>query len=177
MKVTKHQRQHRIAALLESEVVSSQPQLVEMLQAHDIDATQATVSRDLVELGAVKVRLPGGVRAFVLPSEPSEQIAPTDHLRRVLNEWVVEVSYSLNLVVVRTPPGCAHVVAAALDRSGQRHDLGHCDRRHWWPRLGRRIKDPRRHCWHEERKQDLNEGAMTWQSAWHSPTAADSTPQ
>ena len=124
MKVTKHQRQHRIAALLESEVVSSQPQLVEMLQAHDIDATQATVSRDLVELGAVKVRLPGGVRAFVLPSEPSEQVAPTDHLRRVLNEWVIDVSYSLNLVVVRTPPGCAHVVAAALDRSGHLGMLG-----------------------------------------------------
>ena len=124
MKVTKHQRQHRIAALLETEVVSSQPQLVEMLQAHDIDATQATVSRDLVELGAVKVRLPGGARAFVLPSEPSEQVAPTDHLRRVLNEWVVEVSYSLNLVVVRTPPGCAHVVAAALDRSGHAGMLG-----------------------------------------------------
>jgi transcriptional regulator of arginine metabolism len=124
MKVTKHQRQHRIAALLESEVVSSQPQLVELLQAHDIDATQATVSRDLVELGAVKVRLPGGVRAFVLPSEPTEQVTPTDHLRRVLNEWVVDVGHSLNLVVVRTPPGCAHVVAAALDRSGHLGMLG-----------------------------------------------------
>ena len=124
MKVTKHQRQHRIAALLESEVMSSQPQLVELLGQYDIDATQATVSRDLVELGAVKVRLPGGVRAFVLPSEPGEQIAPTDHLRRVLNEWVIEVAHSQNLVVMRTPPGCAHVVAAALDRSGHPGMLG-----------------------------------------------------
>jgi transcriptional regulator of arginine metabolism len=124
VKVTKHQRQHRIAELLETEVVSSQPHLVELLAASDIDATQATVSRDLVELGAVKVRLPGGERAFVLPSDPAEQTTPTDHLRRVLNEWVVEVASSSNLVVVRTPPGCAHVVAAALDRSSHPGILG-----------------------------------------------------
>lgn len=124
MKVTKHQRQHRIAELLETEVVSSQPQLVELLAASDIDATQATVSRDLVELGAVKVRLPGGARAFVLPSEPAPKATPNDHLRRVLNEWVAEVGASGNLVVVRTPPGCAHVVAAALDRSAHPGILG-----------------------------------------------------
>ena len=46
------------------------------------------------------------------------RIAPSDQLRRVMAEWVAEVSSSGNLVVVRTPPGCAHVVASALDRSG-----------------------------------------------------------
>ncbi len=46
------------------------------------------------------------------------QVAPEDHLRRVLGEWVVEVAHSANLVVLRTPPGCAHVVGSALDRSG-----------------------------------------------------------
>ena len=46
------------------------------------------------------------------------QIAPEDHLRRVLGEWVVELAHSANLVVLRTPPGSAHVVASALDRSG-----------------------------------------------------------
>lgn len=124
MKPTKPQRQHRIVQLLESEVVSSQPQLVRLLDQSGIEATQATVSRDLVELGAVKVRLPGGERAFVLPALPAEQIAPVDHLRRVLSEWVVEVASSVNLVVLRTPPGCAHVVAAALDRSGHDGMLG-----------------------------------------------------
>lgn len=124
MKLTKHQRQHRIVQLLETEVVSSQPQLVELLAHEGVDATQATVSRDLVELGAVKVRLPGGARAFVLPAMPAEQVAPVDHLRRVLAEWVVEVESSANLVVLRTPPGCAHVVAAALDRSGLEGMLG-----------------------------------------------------
>ena len=52
------------------------------------------------------------------------QIAPEDHLRRVLGEWVVEVAYSGNLVVLRTPPGSAHVVGSALDRSGLEGVLG-----------------------------------------------------
>jgi transcriptional regulator of arginine metabolism len=116
--VTKQQRQHRIARLLESEAIGSQAHLVELLAADGIDATQTTVSRDLEELGALKVRLPGGATAYALPELPSQQVAPEDHLRRVLGEWVVEVDRSLNLVVLRTPPGSAHVVGSALDRSG-----------------------------------------------------------
>lgn len=115
--MTKQQRQHRISRLLETSVVSSQAHLVELLAADGIDATQATVSRDLEELGALKVRLPGGETAYALPELPSQQVAPEDHLRRVLGEWVVEVDHSLNLVVLRTPPGSAHVVGSALDRS------------------------------------------------------------
>ena len=118
MSVTKHQRQHRITKLLESKAVGSQSHLVDLLAADGIDATQTTVSRDLEELGAVKVRLPGGDTAYALPELPSQQVAPEDHLRRVLGEWVVEADYSGNLIVLRTPPGSAHVVGSALDRSG-----------------------------------------------------------
>jgi transcriptional regulator of arginine metabolism len=118
MKGTKHQRQHRITRLLESQVVSSQAQLVALLGEQGIEATQTTVSRDLEDLGALKVRLPGGEGAYALPELPTQQIAPEDHLRRVLGEWVVEVASSANLVVLRTPPGSAHVVGSALDRSG-----------------------------------------------------------
>ena len=53
-----------------------------------------------------------------------QQIAPEDHLRRVLGEWVVEVAHSANLVVLRTPPGSAHVVGSALDRSGLEGVIG-----------------------------------------------------
>jgi transcriptional regulator of arginine metabolism len=116
--VTKHQRQHRITRLLETEAISSQSHLVELLAAEGVEATQTTVSRDLEELGAVKVRLPGGDTAYALPELPSRQVAPEDHLRRVLGEWVVEAEHSGNLVVLRTPPGSAHVVGSALDRSG-----------------------------------------------------------
>lgn len=124
MKVSKHQRQHRITKLLDMQVVSNQGQLVELLAAEGIEATQATVSRDLIDLGVVKVRLPGGESTYALPELPAQQIAPQDHLRRVMGEWVVEVSASQNLVVLRTPPGSAHVVGSALDRSGLPGVLG-----------------------------------------------------
>ncbi len=117
-RVTKHQRQHRITKLLEASAVGSQAHLVELLAADGIEATQATVSRDLEELGALKVRLPGGETAYALPELPSHQVAPEDHLKRVLGEWVVEADHSGNLIVLRTPPGSAHVVGSALDRSG-----------------------------------------------------------
>ncbi len=116
--MTKHQRQHRIIKLLETRAVRSQAHLVELLAADGIEATQTTVPRDLEELGALKVRLPGGETAYALPELPSRQVAPEDHLRRVLGEWVVEARCSANLVVLRTPPGSAHVVGSALDRSG-----------------------------------------------------------
>ena len=106
----KPQRQHRIARLLEEQAISSQAQLVEMLAADGVIATQATVSRDLEELGAVKVRIPGGAMAYAIPEHAKERTAPDDHLRRVMGEFVVEVAHSANLVVLRTPPGSAHVV-------------------------------------------------------------------
>jgi transcriptional regulator of arginine metabolism len=118
MRVTKHQRQYRIAKILEAGPVTNQAQLVDLLAADGVEATQTTVSRDLEELGAVKVRLPGGESAYALAELPTQQIVPSEHLRRVLGEWVVELAPSGNLVVVRTPPGWAPVGASALDRGG-----------------------------------------------------------
>jgi len=115
---SKAHRQHRIAKLLTEHAVTSQTQLADLLAAEGIAATQATVSRDLEDLGAIKVRVPGGETVYAIPELPREQVAPEDHLRRVLGEWAVEVVSSGNLVVVRTPPGSAHVVASALDRAG-----------------------------------------------------------
>jgi transcriptional regulator of arginine metabolism len=116
--LAKPQRQHRVSRLLSDHDVTSQSQLVELLAAEGVAATQATVSRDLEDLGAIKVRGPGGATVYAIPDLPTEQRAPEDHLRRVFSEWVVEVSHSANLVVLRTPPGSAHVVGSALDRSG-----------------------------------------------------------
>jgi transcriptional regulator of arginine metabolism len=115
--VPKTQRQHRIAKLLEDHAVASQTQLVELLAADGVVATQATVSRDLEELGAIKVRIPGGDSVYAVP-EFEARMESEDHLKRVFGDWVVQVSYSGNLVVVRTPPGSAHVVASAIDRAG-----------------------------------------------------------
>jgi len=121
---SKPQRQHRIARLLEEQVVSSQAQLVELLAADGIMATQATVSRDLEELGAVKVRIPGGAMAYAVPEHARDHAPADEHLRRVLSDFVVEVAHSGNLVVLRTPPGSAHVVGSALDRAGLPDVLG-----------------------------------------------------
>jgi transcriptional regulator of arginine metabolism len=115
---SKAQRQHRIARLLAEENVTNQSRLVELLAEAGISATQATVSRDLEEMGAIKVRAPGGVTVYAIPELPTDQVAPEDHLRRVLGEWLVNVDRSGDLVVLRTPPGSAHVVASALDRAG-----------------------------------------------------------
>lgn len=114
----KQQRQQTIARLIGKQAISNQPQLLDLLALEGISATQATVSRDLDELGVIKVRVPGGQTAYALPELESDRLVPFDQLRRVLGEWVGEVACSGNLVVLRTPPGCAHVVGSALDRSG-----------------------------------------------------------
>lgn len=122
--LSKAQRQHRVARLLAEQAVTSQGQLVELLAADGVSATQATVSRDLEDMGAIKVRVAGGETVYAVPELPSDQRAPESHLRRVFSEWVVQVAHSANLVVLRTPPGSAHVVASALDRSGWDDILG-----------------------------------------------------
>lgn len=114
---TKVHRQATISRLIGDHEVTSQPQLIELLADADIEATQATVSRDLDEIGAVKVRVPSGLTLYAIPEFAPDRLAPIDQLRRVMGEWVADVSQSGNIVILRTPPGCAHVVASALDRS------------------------------------------------------------
>lgn len=120
----KAQRQHRISQLLEEHRVTSQAHLVELLAEDGTEVNVSTISRDLEELGAIKVRIPGGETAYAIPELPSRQVAPEDHLRRVLGDWVVELARSGDLVVVRTPPGSAHVVGSAIDRAGLPGVLG-----------------------------------------------------
>jgi transcriptional regulator of arginine metabolism len=123
-RLSKNQRQHRIAQLLEAESVTSQGRVVELLAEAGVEATQATVSRDLEEMGAVKVRTAGGEPVYAIPELPKDRVAPGDQLRRVLGDWVVDVGCSANIVLVRTPPGSAHVVASALDRASLPGILG-----------------------------------------------------
>ena len=114
---TKVQRQSTISRLIGDHEVTNQPQLIQLLAELGIEATQATVSRDLDDIGAIKVRVPSGNTVYAIPEFAPDRLAPVDHLRRVMGEWVAEVACSGNIVILRTPPGCAHVVASALDRS------------------------------------------------------------
>ena len=123
-RLAKTQRQHLVAKLLAQHAVSSQEAVVDLLAVEGVAATQATVSRDLDDLGAIKVRGADGDAIYAIPELPKDQRAPDDHLRRVFGDWVVEVASSANLVVLRTPPGSAHVVGSALDRAALPAVLG-----------------------------------------------------
>ena len=114
---TKAQRQRAVAQLISDHDVTSHSQLVALLKKTGIVATQATVSRDLEDLGAVKVRTSHGETSYAIPEFEPDRIAPLEQLRRVLQEWVADIQISEPIVIIRTPPGCAHVVASALDRS------------------------------------------------------------
>ncbi len=123
-RASKAQRQQVIADLLQAEAITSQEQIVDHLAEQGFSATQATVSRDLEDLSAIKVRMPGGASAYAIPDHPHEQVVPAGHLRRIFSEWVVGVDSSGNMIVLRTLVGSAHVVASAIDRSGLDEVLG-----------------------------------------------------
>ena len=109
----KGQRQRLIADWLRAGEVGAQEELVARLTEHGLAATQATVSRDLEELGAVKLRRDGAVR-YALPDQVDAGHAAAK-LDRLLAEWVVAIVEAGPLVVLRTPPGSANLVANALD--------------------------------------------------------------
>lgn len=114
--VSKSQRQRMIADWLRDFQVSSQEELAARLSLAGIAATQATVSRDLLEIGAVKLKREGAIR-YVLPDQagPSHAAAKLD---RLLAEWVNAIIPAGNLLVLKTPPGSANLVANALDAAG-----------------------------------------------------------
>jgi transcriptional regulator of arginine metabolism len=109
-------RQRLIADLLRSRAVASQEALLTALREEGLATTQATISRDLDQLGAVKLRR-AGVTSYALPDEVSVANAPERRLRAILTEWVRSVEPVGQLVVIRTPPGSAHLVGVALDQS------------------------------------------------------------
>jgi transcriptional regulator of arginine metabolism len=120
---SKTARHARILALIRSRPVRSQSELGDLLAADGLATTQATLSRDLEELGAIKVRgTDGSGAAYIVPDEGmgplrlAEQ-AP-ERLRRLLRELLTGADSSGNLTVLRTPPGAAQFLASALDRSG-----------------------------------------------------------
>lgn len=104
-----------MADLIRSRPVGSQEELAEALARLGFTATQATVSRDLEQLGAVKVRRDGRL-SYALPAAGA-QGSNAATLASVLRDWARSVVATGNLVVIRTPPGSAHLVGVALDDS------------------------------------------------------------
>lgn len=112
--VTRAARQDVIATILSSQKIGNQRELVDMLADRGIEITQATLSRDLVDLGARKVRINGEV--YYSLSEDLRVDGPVK-LRRVLSELLVGVDHSGSLAVLSTPPGAAPYLASVLDRT------------------------------------------------------------
>ncbi|MDQ6849067.1 MAG: arginine repressor [Actinomycetota bacterium] len=124
-------RHARIVALLADHPVRSQAELAKALDDGGFSVTQATLSRDLDELGAVKLRTPdGGLPVYVIPEDGSPLSArtadddPPARLARLLGELLVSAEASANLVVLRTPPGASNFLASAIDRARLPEILG-----------------------------------------------------
>ena len=128
--LTKAGRQARIAEVLATSAVRSQSELGRLLSADGVDVTQATLSRDLEEIGAVKVRRPGHGTVYAVPGDlPGPTLRPLGddadaRISRLAADLLVSVEASANLVVARTPPGGAHLLASALDRAALPDVLG-----------------------------------------------------
>jgi len=114
-------RRQRLIELLRDGLAGTQEEIVERLAADGFSATQATVSRDLEDLGAVKVRVSGGDTVYAMPDSNGP---PAGFGKRVFAELVRSVAVSGNLVVVKTFPGMAPTVGAVLDQAGVGGVLG-----------------------------------------------------
>jgi transcriptional regulator of arginine metabolism len=124
-------RHDRIVSLIAEQPFRSQAELAKALEDDGITVTQATLSRDLDELGAVKLRpADGGGSAYVIPEDGSPLTRrsalddPPQRLARLLGDLLVSAEASANLVVVRTPPGASNFLASAIDRAGLPEVLG-----------------------------------------------------
>ena len=127
---TKAGRQQRIIELLALAPVGSQSRLAQLLADDGIDVTQATLSRDLVQMGAIRVRGAEGRLVYAVPAEGGDRTPrPADpssdaRLAKVAGEVLVSAQASANLVVLRTPPGAASYLASALDHADATDLLG-----------------------------------------------------
>lgn len=129
---TKAARQQLIVELLGHQLVRSQGDLAELLVSHGVNATPSTISRDLVELDAVRVRHPDGGLVYAVPAEGGDRTprpatdSASSHARlaRILRELLVTAEGSANLAVLRTPPGAAQYLASAIDHASQHELLG-----------------------------------------------------
>ena len=128
---TKAARHAKIITLLEQREVRSQSELAELLADDGVQVTQGTLSRDLVEIGALRVRSSAGHLVYAVPGEGGDRTPHVGEfasfegrLARLCAEILVSAEASANLVVLRTPPGAAQYFASAVDRVGWESILG-----------------------------------------------------
>jgi transcriptional regulator of arginine metabolism len=109
-------RQKAVADLIRAGSLGNQEELTARLAELGFAVTQATVSRDLDQIGAVKVKR-GGTVAYALPEQIGDSDWAASRLERILGDWVQSVEAAGNMIVIKTPPGSAHLVGLALDQA------------------------------------------------------------
>ena len=129
---TKNARHQQIVDLVTHHEVRSQGELAALLVEQGVSVTQATLSRDLLELDAVKIRAASGALVYAVPAEggdrrpaaPGETASGQARLVKLCAELLVSAESSANLVVLRTPPGAAQYLASAFDKAELHEVLG-----------------------------------------------------
>lgn len=113
---SRSRRLRALTELIRAEPHASQEELTERLRSTGHAVTQATVSRDLVALGAVKVKRDGVLR-YVLPDQFGARDWATGQVERIVREWVRSIEAAGNMLIMKAPPGSAHLVASAIDQA------------------------------------------------------------
>lgn len=122
---TKAARQARITQLVARAEIRSQTELAELLASEGFVVTQGTLSRDLVDVGAVKVATADGGFGYALRGEGAQVRERAEaRLAQLCYELLTSAEASANLVVVKTPPGAAQYLASAIDRAALDEVLG-----------------------------------------------------
>ncbi|MGM0502735.1 MAG: arginine repressor [Bacillota bacterium] len=120
----KSKRQLKIMELIKEHNIGTQQELAVKLRQEGIEVTQATVSRDVKQLGLIKVPNGEGSYKYSLPPRHKEKVNATSRMKRMFQDSVVEYNFSENLIVVNTLPGTAQGVAALLDNSDWNNVIG-----------------------------------------------------
>lgn len=123
---TRQARQQRILALIQSHDIASQAELAELLALDGISVSQGTLSKDLLDIGAVRVRGHSGSLVYAPPGAggQSDRGVLVSRLARICQEVLTGAESSANLAVLKTPPGAAQYFASAIDTVGDLRVLG-----------------------------------------------------
>lgn len=116
---SKSSRKVFIETVIKDKDIGTQNEIVSMLRSAGYEATQATVSRDIQELGLIKQQLPGGGFRYVKPPDPKLQ-----KLRTLFAEAVIKIDFSENFIVIHTLSGSANTAAALIDRMNNSEIMG-----------------------------------------------------
>lgn len=110
-------RQRKILEIISSQIIETQEELANALKATGYDVTQATVSRDIKELGLIKVPAGENLYRYAVPQENTKVSSSSYYhrLERLFRDSVTNIDDSENLIVIRTLPGTAHAVASCID--------------------------------------------------------------